>query len=81
MRILVERIRAKLLPSCLFANLAILHFAAYRKNDLLRHQVVDLMDALNEGKNKSWVKHICEANMLPIKILEHFHHLLWQISL
>ena len=67
MRILVERKRAKLLPSCLFANLAILHFAAYRKNDLLRHQVVDLMDALNEGKNKSWVKHICEANMLPYK--------------
>ena len=66
LRILVERKRMGIQPACLFANLGILHFAVHRKNNLLRHQAIDLMEALNDD-DESWVRILSAENLREYK--------------
>ena len=52
-RVLVEHKRRKVLPTCIHADIALMQFAINRKSDLLRHQVLDLLEGLNDYD--SWV--------------------------
>eukprot|EP00945_MAST-04E_sp_MAST-4E-sp1_P000488 g488.t1 len=54
LRVLVEQKRLKVLPVCIHADVALVQIAIHRKNNLLRHQVLDLLEGLNDYD--SWVK-------------------------